>query len=196
MSSGNPNPKPTPLFGATVNPRSVLINNFLGQLATALGVEILDERRAFYLHVLVDLTEDRINFAFEAALTRCKWFPTAAELFEFAYEFNPAQELPDYLRNNIGKNPIGELTKKMKSSGAVTEEDMKFYSERGRIKHEQILMDIARSSERRDMAGNPAIERKINEIRLSIGHPLALEPTQFEHAIRGRDQARERERKP
>lgn len=173
--------KPSEEPGVQAKQRMRWFVGLMKKLTVAYAQEMSEARMALYADALLHLTDARIEFAFEAALVRSKYLPTIAELFEFAHEFKPEPSLPEFLQDNLGRNPLTEVTEKFKRGGSVTETDMAQWRERGRIRHEQILVDIARSDDRRDLAGgDPAIERKINSLRVSMNHPLAVDPEEFE----------------
>ena len=81
--------KPKPLSEGSKKRQSVSVLDYLGQLALALGTEITEERIVFYLKALADLTPVKIDFVFEQALKRCKFFPAPSELLAFADEWRP-----------------------------------------------------------------------------------------------------------
>ncbi len=61
--------------------------DLLEQTALILPKDIFDEVQALYLKALDGLSVAELRYAFDQALTRCKFFPVPAELLGFADEY-------------------------------------------------------------------------------------------------------------
>src|SRR6185436_1473329 len=81
------NPKQQQGQRETPTQRRSCLLDFMQQTALILPKDLQPEVQALYLKALDGLSVSELQYAFDQALTRCKYFPVPAEILQFADEY-------------------------------------------------------------------------------------------------------------
>jgi hypothetical protein len=134
-----------------------LINNYLGQLATAAGTEATKERRALYCRALKDIGESQLKYAFEQALRNLGQFlPSIEQIRAYSEQWKPVDPIAETRKvlTREDKPPDWQL---LGQRAGVTPEDARRWLEEGKAKQRAHIATLEADPEWRKLAANVGV---------------------------------------